>query len=234
MKPNWWVMKFISLFFLIIFFSSSTRAIVLENIFLNKSEKRLDADTTKKNEDENFLNQKKIIFNEWGRVAAFDTLQKPMEESFRTENLEFDYFIINSIPADATVFYRDQILGMTPLRIPKTIDEVDLRKNNFRNTKLELIPEEKIKLVTLVNYNQNEEKEFYQTTAFKILTSSMIVLGATAAYLKLEADDYYERFQATNDRSYLDETKKFDIYSGISFGLLQINFGYIIYKFLIE
>ncbi|MCX6167847.1 MAG: hypothetical protein NTX65_00785 [Ignavibacteriales bacterium] len=73
---------------------------------------------------------------------------------------------------------------------------------------------------------------FFSSATFKILLGSAAVLGGIAAYYKIRADKKYDDYVISKNQSTLDEVNRLDLYSGISFGLLQINFGYLIYKFL--
>ena len=83
-----------------------------------------------------------------------------------------------------------------------------------------------------LNFETSKEKRFIETLTFKLLISSAIALGAASAYFKIKADGKYDKYQRNFDRSYLDETEKYDLYSGIAFGALQINFGALLYNFL--
>jgi hypothetical protein len=66
------------------------------------------------------------------------------------------------------------------------------------------------------------------------LIGSAAILGGVAAYYKIQADKKYDEYLNSKNNSALDDVNRFDLYSGISFGLMQINFGYLIYKFLTE
>ncbi|PKL82907.1 MAG: hypothetical protein CVV24_07730 [Ignavibacteriae bacterium HGW-Ignavibacteriae-3] len=79
-----------------------------------------------------------------------------------------------------------------------------------------------------------ESNIFFNSGTFKILLGSAAVLGGVAAYLKIKADRKYDEYLLIKNQSILDEVNRLDLYSGISFGLLQINFGYLIYKFLTD
>ena len=82
--------------------------------------------------------------------------------------------------------------------------------------------------------NKNNNENFFTSSTFKILIGTAAVLGGVAAYFKIKADKKYEDCLMTKNRSTLDEVDRFDLYSGVAFGLLQINFGYLIYKFLTD
>lgn len=77
-------------------------------------------------------------------------------------------------------------------------------------------------------------ENFFTSTTFKILIGSAAVLGGISAYFKIKADKKYDEYLNTKNQSTLDEVDRLDLISGISFGLLQINFGYLIYKFLAD
>lgn len=77
-------------------------------------------------------------------------------------------------------------------------------------------------------------ENFFTSTTFKILIGSAAVLGGISAYFKIKADKKYDDYLNTKNQSTLDEVDRLDLISGISFGLLQINFGYLIYKFLTD
>ena len=77
-------------------------------------------------------------------------------------------------------------------------------------------------------------ENFFTSSTFKILIGSAAVLGGVAAYFKIKADKKYDDYLSTKNQSTLDEVDRLDLVSGISFGLLQINFGYLIYKFLTD
>jgi hypothetical protein len=82
--------------------------------------------------------------------------------------------------------------------------------------------------------NKNKTENFFSSSTFKIMIGSAAVLGGVAAYFKIKADRKYDDYLQTKNRSTLDEVDRLDLYSGIAFGLLQINFGYLIYKFLTD
>ncbi len=82
--------------------------------------------------------------------------------------------------------------------------------------------------------HKNKTENFFNSSTFKILIGSAAVLGGVAAYFKIKADRKYDDYIQTKNRSTLEEVDRLDLYSGIAFGLLQINFGYLIYKFLTD
>ena len=75
---------------------------------------------------------------------------------------------------------------------------------------------------------------FFEGTLFKILVGSAVLLGASTAYIKLEADKKFDEYLITGDQKLLDQTNRLDVISGITFVATQINFGFILYLFLTD
>lgn len=118
--------------------------------------------------------------------------------------------------------------------IRDTLKIVDCSKRYLFN--YELKPEN-VSSISQINFELGSLKKnesFFSSITFKILIGSAVVLGGVAAYYKIQADKKYDDYLQSKNQSTLDEVNRLDLYSGISFGLLQINFGYLIYKFLTE
>ena len=103
----------------------------------------------------------------------------------------------------------------------------DLRRGILRGDSL--TGEEKRDL--LLNFSR--PKNFTHSAEFKWLLAGVVAFGGAAAYLKIEADKRYDEYQETGEERFLDETRRYDVLSGISFGLLQLNFLYMVLSFLI-
>ncbi len=80
--------------------------------------------------------------------------------------------------------------------------------------------------------DEKDKESFFSSSIFKFLASGIFLLGGTTAYFKLQADDYFDKYRQTGEKKYLDKTDQYDLISGISFVLFQIDFGFIIYKVL--
>jgi hypothetical protein len=142
--------------------------------------------------------------------------------------------LLNSNPQDVYVFYQDSLIGNTPLFLPKTFSELTLKKNGFDSIVVfgnQLIPG---KIFSLKSSNKPEELRFYERDIFKILTAGIVLLGGTTAYFKLKADNKFDEYQFSGDEELLSETRRYDLISGITFTALQLNFGLLLYYFLIE
>jgi hypothetical protein len=142
--------------------------------------------------------------------------------------------LLNSSPQDAYVFYKDSLIGNTPLFVQSIFKNVTLRKNGYDDINI-LFSDITPGKIFSMNYNgQEKEKSFFEKDIFKILTAGIVVLGATTAYFKLKADNKFEEYEFSGNSRLLDETRKYDLISGITFTALQINFGFLLYYFLIE
>ncbi|MGQ9643678.1 MAG: PEGA domain-containing protein [Ignavibacterium sp.] len=141
--------------------------------------------------------------------------------------------LIETIPSDVYVYSNDSLLGFTPIKIPTNIQELKLSKPGYVQKEIK-IEEKPVQLVQLEFNGTIKSEPFVKTTLFKVLTGSAIALGAITAYFKLKADDKFDEYRFSGNKKFLDETNRYDTISGISLALFQVNFGYIIYRFLAE
>lgn len=114
-------------------------------------------------------------------------------------------------------------------RLPNNLTELKLNRN-WRKFKSNEHTLHKITSIKLLKDND----EFIDSDLFYILVGSAVVFGSTAAYFKLESDKNYDRYLETNNKKLLSKTDRYDLYSGIALGVLEINFGFLIYKFLTD
>jgi len=141
---------------------------------------------------------------------------------------------LDSSPQDAYVFKGDSLIGHTPLFINKSVNNLMLRKPGYTDLALpNNLLAERVKF-NLHFTGVTKQESFFNSTAFKILAGTVITLGAVTAYYKLKADDRFDEYKITHKQELLDQTKRYDLISGITFTALQINFGFILYKFLTE
>lgn len=146
----------------------------------------------------------------------------------------FDKLFLDTKPQDASVYIYDSLMANTPNFVSvNQFHTVSLRKNGFSKS---------INSSELSSYNTipleiplHEKNEvFSESDWFKILVGSATILGSATAYFKIKADNRYDEYLNSRDQKILDDVNRFDLYGGIAFSLLQVNFGYLIYKFLIE
>ena len=158
-------------------------------------------------------------------------------QNCRDTSLSFKFLsdiLLNSNPGNAAVFSNDSLLGYTPLSIPLGLKSMVLKKSGYESKQINYSALNPLKPVELNFTGEYEDGTFFNKTLFKILLGSMIALGATTAYFKLQADNYFDDYQFSGDQSLLDKTHKYDLISGVTFVALQINFGLIVYYFLVD
>lgn len=141
---------------------------------------------------------------------------------------------LDTSPQDAYVFYGDSLIGNTPLFIYQNNQVLTLSKPGYAIDSLTVDDLAKQNIISLKSLQLPKEESFFYSSTFHILAATAVALGTVSAYYKLKADDTYDKYKISGDNNLLDETKKYDVISGITFTALQINFGYILYKFLTE
>jgi len=142
--------------------------------------------------------------------------------------------LLDTEPQDVHVFSNDSLIGYTPLLIPMELNNIRLEKKGFENKIISYSDIEINNPVKLNYVGEYDDGNFFDKTLFKILVGTMVALGATTAYLKLEADDRFAEYKVTGDPALLDQTNRLDTFSAVTFVALQINFGAIIYFFLVD
>ena len=170
----------------------------------------------------------------WDAKVFVDTLNL---KDCRDTSLSYNFLsgkVLNSEPGNAAVFSNDSLLGYTPLRIPLGLQSIVLKKNGYESKQIGYSDLNPLKPVELNFTGKYEDGTFFNKTLFKILLGSMIALGATTAYFKLQADNYFDDYQFTGDQALLDKTHRYDLISGVTFVALQLNFGLIVYYFLVD
>jgi hypothetical protein len=170
----------------------------------------------------------------WNNQVISDTIHVTDNDD-HVLNYEFnEEKLINTVPSNAKVFSEDKFLGFTPVILTSSLrgNYLKIKKENYFNfeqnyntiqSPIKLNPKELI-----------ESTNFTESTLFKVLLGTTVVLGSVAAYYKLEADEKFREYERTGNRALLNDVDKYDIYSGVSLGLLQVNFGYLIYRFLFD
>ncbi len=81
---------------------------------------------------------------------------------------------------------------------------------------------------------KKKEQSFIEDNLFYVIIGSAIVLSGTAAYCKNQSDKNYKKYEKSGNSKYLAKSNNYDLYAGLAIGGLQINFGYMIYRFLTE
>lgn len=153
------------------------------------------------------------------------------------ENYNFSFsfdetILLETKPNDVWVYENNSLLGNTPLFVPKKFETLMLVKKDYKS--LTLKPADIISLnpINLEFTGETKSTSFADSPYFKILIGTAVGLGGLAAYYKIQADQSFEKYEQTKQQQYLDDTNRFDNMSGIAFGVLQVNFGALIYFLL--
>ena len=170
----------------------------------------------------------------WDARSFTDTLHiTDCNEIKLNYNFRFEA-LLDTEPQNVSVFNKDSLIGFTPLFIPADLEKVYLQKPGYLDK--EVLPDEiySFHKITLDYIGEEKKESFFEGTLFKVLVGSAVLLGASTAYFKLEADKKFDEYIISGDRKLLDQTNRFDVISGVTFVAMQINFGFIIYLFLTD
>ncbi len=159
-----------------------------------------------------------------------------------------------SDPTGAEVYAGDSLIGRTPMRVKKTmLDSIALwypSRDAWNAQVLRPGPEGPGagEGVRFLRFNARElflglpagtarvEDNRLRLPSADVLVPAGIGLaaGVAAVILKQKADAVYDDYLRTGDESLLSQTKKYDIYAGVSLALLQFGLGYFIYRLFDE
>ena len=170
----------------------------------------------------------------WDAITFIDTLNvKDCKDLFLKYKFSSDV-LLNSDPQDVHVFSNDSLIGYTPLMIPMGLNNIRLEKPGYETTMVDYSDFDRNQPVHLNFTGEIDDGNFFDKTLFKVLVGSMLALGAATAYFKLEADNKFDEYLITGDDELLAQTDRLDTISAVTFVALQINFGLIIYFFLVD
>jgi hypothetical protein len=178
----------------------------------------------------------------------------PTIYSQQTDSLQLNYNYINSTPQNAEVYLNNEYIGSTPTRFLDNIidslnrNKVDIKLKyyfdySFTFDKTELPINKNIMLVPLSkkisgNIVLKNYSNYFKPNrkVIPIILSGAISLGSavTSFYFKRLANENYDQYVNNGDRSTLDRTRKYDIYSGIGLGIMETAFVSFLYFLLIQ
>lgn len=163
------------------------------------------------------------------------------------DSLTIKYNYINSIPQNAEVYIDDTLAGYTPYRFSaekhpvsillkmKGYPDVSITADYPLNKTVMLIPLNKKNVSPLVEENKQTafktKRKVIPIAMFSILTAGSAI---SAYYFKKLANDKYDEYSLTGDKTLLDKTKRYDLISGISIGLFQAGLAGLLYYLFIE
>ena len=172
---------------------------------------------------------------EWDARVLNDIISVANCNGLKIVNLKFkNLHYLQTNPSDAYIYTGDSLIGHTPMFISADIKNLILKKPNYEELPITLNSSDDNKIFNLNYSGEPNRVSFFKKNIFKFFVAGIVTLGAVSAYFKLKADDYFSQYQNTDDNSFLEKTRKYDLISGISFGALQINFGLLIYYFLTD
>ncbi len=172
---------------------------------------------------------------EWDSKFIRDTVNiESCDTLYKITRTLPEKIFFNTNPADVYVYGNDSLLGSTPLFLHKKYLSLRLEKPKFETAEIPF-PDPNSKMnYNLKNLGGTEEEKFLDTPWFKVLFGSAVIFGSAAAYYKIKADNEFEIYRKNGNKSNLDTTERYDLYSGTAFGLLQINFAALLYFFLTD
>ncbi len=170
----------------------------------------------------------------WDAQTFIDTITVTGCDVIKVDFNFIKKVFLDTDPQDAYVYSADSLIGYTPLLIPAYLKNIRLEKPGYRGLTINYSQIARHLPVKLKYIGKPGNGNFFDKALFKILAGSMVALGATTAFFKLKADNRYDEYRQSGDPSLLDQTNRLDLVSGITFVALQINFGLIIYFFLVD
>lgn len=171
----------------------------------------------------------------WNGYEVYDSVNvKLCDKEYLIEYNLFEKYFVDSNPQNAKVTIFGNLIGYTPAYIKsESYDVIEIEKGNEKK----IISTNDLKTSNIIEFEhvtKGNNSSFTESDWFKVLLGSAAALGAVTAYYKNKADKKYYEYLVTKNNNTLKSVDRYDLYSGIAFGLLQVNFGYLIYKFLIE
>lgn len=179
----------------------------------------------------------------------FINVSNPNAQQTDSTSAGYMYFI-NSNPFNAEVYYRDSLLGLTPLRFIseyKLSGNILIRKKNYKEVYFNIGEYDfsrgvEIMLVSILPVAEkivikDKRTGFIRKRSFiKVITSGILAVttGTLAYTTKEKANDFYNHYLSDRSQGNLDKANKYDLYSGISLAVMQISVAGLIYFLFLE
>jgi hypothetical protein len=177
----------------------------------------------------------KILENKlgWNTRTIIDTINiSECNESYDFSYGFEDRVKLTTLPSDTYIFHSDTLLGHAPMYLPVNISELTISRSYYLPRVVESNLISSNQPIKLEFVGKESKEHFVETKWFKILIGSAVALGVTSAYLKIQADQTYDQYLQKRDKELLIKTERLDQASAVTFGLLQVNFGILIYNFI--
>ncbi len=183
---------------------------------------------------------------DWEHPALTDTVVVRSGEQIERTAVFPSYIRITSEPYGAAISVNDSMLGTTPYLLSSSSPlggMILFSKEGCEPVRLPISGNEKeIHAVlkrtkgsdSLGNVKSPYLAQNQQEVSVPVIvsTGAAILAGASAAYFKVKADNYYQDYQASGDAAALSNVTKFDRFAGISLAVCQINLGFLVYYLL--
>ena len=171
------------------------------------------------------------------------------------DSLQVKMNYINTTPQNALVYLNNNYIGSTPVRFFN--DAIDTSKQNtitikligyndysfnFNNSDSHLYKNISLSQANKFLNNNNivikNCSNLFSTPReiVPLAISGAVIIGSsiTSFYFKRLANDRYDEYINTGDRDKLNQTKKYDIISGVALGALQVGLVSFLYYLLIK
>ncbi len=204
-------------------------------IFVNSELKGVGSKVTFRTSSEHFNIR---IFQNMYKWNSPYYLQNIKTANYKNEivlNFYFKNYVLNTIPQDAAVFKNDSLLGFTPLNFA-ALHSVKLKitKKGYKSRNIILNPGKPITSVKLERIGIEKKAPYFESSEFPYLIAAGIILSGVAAYFKISADRRYDEYLNNPTSRKLALVNRYDLISGISLGMFELDIGYLIYKILSE
>jgi len=151
--------------------------------------------------------------------------------------------LLRSLPHGAKVFHGDTLLGSTPLRVDAEGGALRLESVGYEGVDWDPSSTTRSEFLLMLRPLDDDAGSGveYRGEGLRLPPADVLLpagagllAGVAAVILKRQADAEYDRYLVTGDEELLSQTKKYDIYAGISLALLQLGLGYFIYRLFDE
>lgn len=182
-------------------------------------------------------------------ILLFLNVNNPNAQQTDSTSAGYMYFI-NSNPFNAEVYYKDSLLGLTPLRFlsdEKLSGNILVKKKNYKENifnigeydfsrGIEIMLVSKLPVTEKVVIKDKRTGFIKNRSLIKVITSGVLAVttGALAYTAKEKANDFYNHYLSDRSQINLDKANKYDLYSGISLAVMQISIAGLIYFLFLE
>ncbi|MDT8324275.1 MAG: hypothetical protein RRA94_09195 [Bacteroidota bacterium] len=152
--------------------------------------------------------------------------------------------LLRSLPHGARVFRGDTLLGVTPLRVDAASGSLRVDALGYEGVDWDpasTTRSEYLLLLQPLGDGMRAGSVEYRGSGLRLPPVDVLLpagagllAGVAAVIFKQKADAQYADYLATGEEELLSQTKKYDIYAGISLALLQLGLAYFIYRLFDE